>query len=359
MKQLKILLAFDYELSLGGARDYDRNLFEPADALIDLATDIEVPITMFADVCCLMKYRDWDPAFADRFSGQLQRSISEGHDVQLHLHPHWLDSQYENGSFVPAKTYTLGCFKDREPPLDLPGIIRSGIDVLTQLCGEVDPQYRCLAYRAGGYHLAPETAAILHGLIDAGIVIESSIAKNNVFRSELWEVDHRNMPREANWYLDPDRPVNEASRSGLFEIPIASRPRTAANNLPFLFKRVMHRLRRYDSQGWSIDVGNTSLVDKVGRMFPDSAWLLGFDNFTDSVADLMRILRYHVSRHSADEQIVCSTVSHPKCMGEYARRLMRDFVAAVHEEYGDQVSFCTYQSFAKSGLPSLAGSVSA
>jgi hypothetical protein len=305
-----------------------------------------------------MRYKEWDRAFADRFSDQLRRSIYEGHDVQLHLHPHWLDSKYVDGRFVPADTYTLGCFKDREPPLDIPGIIQAGIAELTQLCCEIDPDYRCVAYRAGGYHLSPETNAILHGLIDAGIVVESSIAKDNVFRSELWEVDHRNMPGKANWYLDPDRPVNEVGQSGLYEIPIASRPRTPVNNLPFLVKRIVHRSRRYDAQGWSIDVGNTSFVDKVGRMFPNSAWLLGFDNFTDSVADLMRILQHHVSSHSADEQIVCSTVSHPKCMGQYARKLMKDFVATVRAEYGDQASFCTYQSFVRDEMPSLSDSVS-
>lgn len=346
MNKLRILLSFDHELSLGGATSYAGNLFEPTDRLLRLAHELGVPITLFTDVCCAIRFRDWDRAgFFDVYCDQVRRAIAAGHDVQLHLHPHWIDSHYENGKFIPANSYGLGRFLDRPGPNDVPGIVRQGTEFLSQLCRSQCPQYECIAYRAGGFDLAPGTAEILSALYDHGIRIESTIAKGNYFKSKLWQVDHSGMPAAANWYIARTGPLDREATSGLYEIPIAARPRTPINNLPFLLGRVLYRRRAYRSGGWGIDVGQTAPWDKLRRMFPRSVWMLGFDNFTHRVKDLMRILDYHVQQHSADELIACSTLSHPKSMGRHARQLMSGFVRQVSKDYAGRAEFCTYREF--------------
>ncbi|MBN2474413.1 MAG: hypothetical protein JXB62_07380 [Pirellulales bacterium] len=346
MNKLRILLSFDHELSLGGARSYAKNLFEPTDRVLDLATDLGAPITLFTDVCCAIRFREWEPeGFYKAYCDQIRRALRSGHDVQLHLHPHWIDSTYKDGKFTPAKTYSLGCFRDRPWPDDIAGIVKRGIDLLEELCGDERPGYACIAYRAGGFCLSPHTASILSALYDHGIRIESSIAKGNYFASELWRVDHRRMPGKANWCIAPSGPLDREASGGLYEIPIAARPRTPLNNLPFLFKRVWRRGRSAPAEGWAIDEGNTAPLDKVKRMFPHSAWMLGFDNFTHGTGDLMKILRRHIDAHRDDELIACSALSHPKHMGEYARSLMKDFVHRVRREYGERAEFCSYQQF--------------
>ncbi len=71
--------------------------------------------------------------------------------------------------------------------------------------------------------------------------------------------------------------------------------------------------------------------------------MLGFDHYTDSVENLMRILGWHVRRQSNDTDIMCSAISHPKFMGDHSFALMRGFVERVRHVYGDNVSFCTYR----------------
>ena len=344
VRSLRILLSFDHELSLGGSPSYARDLFEPTREILKLASDLEVPITLFTDVCCALRFREWDKRhFFEPFVDQVQRTIREGHDVQLHLHPHWIDTEYRGGRFRPSSHYSLGCFERRTWPNDIHGIVERGVSFLQDLCLPVDSRYCCIAFRAGGFCLAPATGRILSALYESGIRIDSSIAKGNTFSSQLWSVDHRCMPDQANWYISPDGPIDQSAGYGLYEIPIASRPRTPTNNLPFLVKRVMHRRRRYLSGGWPIDAGNVTWQEKLKRLMPNSAWMLGFDNHADDVDSLMRILQWHVEQHWEDGDIVCSAISHPKFMGKHALSLMDGFVRRVRSKYGGLVRFCTYR----------------
>jgi hypothetical protein len=345
MRELKILLSFDHELSLGGAASWARNMFEPTDRLLELAGELQVPITLFTDICCARQFRQWDPeGFFQPYRRQIASAVAQGHDVQLHLHPHWFDSQFQDGRFIPASSYSLGSFHDRPWPHNISGIIAGGIELLDELCSP-HTDYRCVAYRAGGFSLSPNTEQILAALYDHGIRIESTIAKGFQFRCDMWQVDFRNMPGEANWYIAPQGPLDEPAETGLYEIPIAARPRNPWNNLPFLWQRISRRYRRYDSGGWSIDSGRLSVTEKLKRLLPRSAWMLGFDHFTDNVEDLMKTLNYHVKNHGGSDLIACSAISHPKFMGPYARSLMAGFVDRVRAEYGEQASFCSYRQF--------------
>ncbi|MGA2254141.1 MAG: hypothetical protein ABSG53_05715, partial [Thermoguttaceae bacterium] len=343
--RLKILLSFDHELSLGSADSYARNLFDPTDGLLELADLLRVPITLFTDVCAAIRFRDWDhKGYFVPYQQQVRRAVEQGHDVQLHIHPHWIDSSYQNGRFIPAMTYTLGCFRDRRWPDSIPGIVERGVAMLNELCLPCRADYQCIAFRAGGFCLAPETASVLAALYDAGIRIDSSIAKGNYIESAAATVDHRNMPARANWFIARGGPLDREADEGLYEIPIAARPRTPWNNVPFLVKRVWYRSRRHRSDGLPFDEGRISLPIKIRRLFPQSAWMLGFDNFTSGVSELMSILAYHVRTHAHEDTVACSAISHPKYMGVHSRQLMQQFVERVRAEYGTQVEFCTYRA---------------
>lgn len=345
MKKIKILISFDHELSLGGTNSYSRNLFGPTDQVIKTANDIDVPITLFTDVLCAIRFKEWDgKLFFQVYREQIRRTIQEGHDVQLHLHPHWIDSKYLNGKIIPSTNFALGDFHNRVWPNNIPGIINRGVEFLNELCTEEFPNYKCIAYRAGGYNLSPETSTILSSLYDNGIRIESSIAKGYFFKSKISEVNFRRMPEKANWFIPLTGPVNRESLSGLFEIPIATSPRNPINNISFLLKRVIWKNRRYQSGGWGLhERRNTSFFQKIGRLIPQSAWCLSFDNYAHSVKDLIRILVYHIQKHSNNDEIICCTISHPKSMGEYNRFLMTEFVERLRCIFKNQVEFSTFR----------------
>lgn len=345
LRKLKILLSFDHELSLGGAPCYSTNLFDPTERILSLAEELGLSITLFTDVLGAIRFKEWDEkGFFKHYEDQLGRAVGNKHDVQLHLHPHWLDSEFRDGTFSPSKSFALSSFKDQPWPNNIPGIITQGVGFLTELCRKYDSSYRCIAYRAGGYNLAPETSTILSSLYEQGIRIESSITKGFYFRSKLSKIDFRNMPTRCNWLIAKNGPLNEEASTGLFEIPIASRPRGTFNNLPFLIKRVVYRNRRHQSGGWGIHEGNTGRLDKLKRLFPKSAWQLGFDHgYARSLNDLVKIIKYYVKAHENETEIICAAKSHPKSMGRSELRLMRAFINEARNIFGETLEFCTYR----------------
>lgn len=344
MARLKILLSFDHELSLGGARCFQANLFNPTYKIISIANKLKVPITLFTDVLCAKRFKEWDEkGFFKHYIEQIANAIKHKHDVQLHLHPHWLDSDFKEGKFIPSKNFKLSDFHDREWPNNIPGIVKQGVDFLTELCEYHDSDYRCVAYRAGGYNLSPRTEKILSSLYESGIRIESSVTKGFYFRSGISEINFRKMPKKANWFISKNGPIEREADSGLFEVPIAGRPRGCINNLPFLVKRVLYKRRKSHSEGLGIHKGHISIIEKLSKLFPKSSWMLNFDDYTDSVGDLMKIVKYYMKSHQEDSEIICSAISHPKSMGDYALILMEDFIKVMRKDFGNKVEFCTYQ----------------
>jgi len=352
MRPIRIALSFDHELSLGGTNNYEDNLFRPTERIFALARELDVPVTLFTDVACAIRFAAWDAGrFFEPYRAQLVRAVHEGHDVQLHIHPHWFDSSYVDGRFRPSTAFALSHFAMRTRPDNIEGIIERSVTFLSNICVDVDPHYRCIAYRAGGFNLAPESARILTALHNCGIRIESSIAKGYYFESNISLVDFRDMPRPANWRIALSGPLNRESSDGLFEVPIASRPRRAVHNAAYFAKRLLLRRRAPASTGSGLHEANTSVVQQLARLVRGTAWMLSFDLYAQSVEDQIRTLRFHIDHHRDDSEIICASISHPKIMGDHAFAVFRGFVERVRKEYGRQVEFCTYQQIGKA-MPS-------
>ena len=302
---------------------------------------------LFTDVCCGIKHEEWGvDAFTVAYRAQLQRAVKLGHDVQLHLHPHWLDSSWSGGTFRPSRSFSLADFANAPAPDDIAGIVRRGVEYLIDVCAPVRPGYAPVAFRAGGYNIAPHTGEIMRALYDNGIRIDSSITPGFYFASGISTIDFRRTPERSNWYVPLDGPATAEAVSGMYEVPIAGAPRTTLNNVPFLLRRVVHRDRSFDSGGRGIHQGNESRVQKVKRLFPNSAWQVSFDNYADSGRDVFEIFRRYVERQPADVSFSCATVSHPKSMGPHARTVMADFIARCRDRYGDELEFASFETIA-------------
>jgi len=350
--RIKILLSFDHELSLGRTTSFLRNLFAPTDRLIELAGELCVPINIFTDVLCAIRFKEWDEdGFYKLYSEQIIRTIRAGHDVQLHLHPHWMDSEFHDGRFFPASSFTFSVFYNRDWPKNIEGIVTTGIKFLTALCRKADPFYKCIAYRAGGYNLAPRTEDILAALYKNGIRLDSSIPRGFTFESDLSKIDYRKIKsKKPNWFIPLTGPADGEADAGLFEIPIATRPRNIINNLPYVIKRLwiktgLTRKGNFHPAGVAIHVGRSSIWKK-GRSFllPASAWMLEFDDQTGSVRSLMKIFDRYIKKYRQNDlgQVILSTISHPKAMGEYSFDLMCGFIERIRSDYGHHAEFCTY-----------------
>ncbi len=344
--KLKLFLTFDHELPLGKLKtSFDASLFEPTRAVLDLADELGVKVTLFTDILCAERFKNWDYSnFYYPYTQQLQDALKRGHDVQLHIHPHWLTTKYENSTIIPSHKFMLSDFRENPEFNGISGIIKRSIDELNQICMEVNPEYKCVAYRAGGYNIWPSTSEILSALHSLGILFDSSIAPGYYFKSNISEVDFRNLPSKPNWILNPENYHLSSNEAGIMEIPIATIPKTPFV-VPTRFKLKKYAYRAPITHGSMIHSG--AINDRIAQLKMLFSWrMLTFDNYTLSLKYLLRIIDYNIKKHKTADTLMLSIVSHPKSMGDYSFELMKGFINKIQTKYPD-VEFLTFAGLSK------------
>lgn len=217
---LKICLSFDYELFLGdNDASYEDILFSPTRDLQYMLNEEDVSGTFFVDVCSAIAHsRLGLTEYSDAMSRQVKSLCEDGHDIQLHIHPSWYKAEFVNGRLVPSHLgYRLHEFDTFED------IIREGVDYLNNNLREINKDYKCVAFRAGGFAVQPERE-IFQSLAKCGITIDSSIVphmKNDLVNG----FDFSNVPTSLNWWIDPELGLNHMAQSTnncLYEVPVAT-----------------------------------------------------------------------------------------------------------------------------------------
>ncbi|NOX86758.1 MAG: hypothetical protein GXO86_12480 [Chlorobi bacterium] len=291
-----------------------------------------------------IKFKEWGiKSYSEPFEKQLKQILKAGHDVQLHLHPHWLGSSFKNGRFNPSGKYTLASFAKDPYPLNIEGIIETGTTGLNKIGKAVFREYKCIAFRAGGYALAPETSRILHALYKNGIRFDSSICRGYYYVSDNSLVDYRRVPGLPNWYLpfngDLSQPGND--KEGIFEIPIAGKPK-GLFEMPTSFKLRKYQSRAVENRGKIIHTtSGVSKKEKIKQLL--SSRMLTVDNHTYSPEYMMKILDYNVKKYIKHDEMMLSLIGHPKSMDSYHYHLLSSFVKKAREKYGNMLSFVTFK----------------
>jgi hypothetical protein len=344
MVKIKLILSFDYELPLGRSKNYQKGLFDPTEQLLNLAHSLNVPICLFADICSAEFFKKWDEKnYYIPFVNQLHTALKIGNEVQLHIHPHWITSKFENGEFIPSEDFMLSKFKNLTGSNSIEQIIKNSAASLNEICDSASPGYKCTSYRAGGFNLEPESETIVKTLIECGIKIDSSIIKNYYWHPEFVYVNYRGMPKQSNWFIGNNGNLRIPANSGLYEVPIAAKPKNFITNFPDKLRRKIHKDRKYNSEGkgYGIKLSGLTFKDKIYQSIAPR--MLTFDVHSQRVSDLLSIIDYNLKKYRNEDTIYLSILSHPKAMGEYHLELMKQFVQSIKTNYKETVEFIKYQ----------------
>ena len=345
-EMIKILITFDYELPLGGVESYEKGLFEPAEKIISLGKKLNVPFCFFADVCSAIKFKDWDyNGYYHPFAEQLQKALSCNQDVQLHIHPHWLTSDYKNGTFIPSRDYSLFNFADKEG-YSIDSVVKRSVEELYKICQVADKNHKLVAYRAGGYSMIEKHSEIFNALRKNRIVIDSSILPGYYLKTPTHTLDFKSVLKN-NWRVGNN--LYEESDSGIWEIPITNMP----VNLPFILKRRINKIlnkssisqRKYQHTGKGMFSGHIkkTIIDNLRELFNPVS--LSFDGSHTTIKDLEKIVSYNVNKFEKDnDPVYITAISHPKSMGDYNISLLEEFVIKMREKYGNQIEFISYKT---------------
>lgn len=237
---LNICITFDYELFFGKNNGTDREiLFDPTAMLVDMLAQEGVSATFFADTCSITRCKKLGRnEYVRDFTDQISNMHAKGQDVQLHIHSHWLKSDFQDGQWnFDSSSYRLQSFGfDRDDPESASAIIREGKEYLELTLQKADPEYRCIAYRAGGFAIQPHKELVA-ALYENGIRIDSSVAPKLVAGGTN-SYDFTAIPKQVNWHICSEGEWNQdlpGGKNALLEIPIATENK---NPIAFLLRRV-------------------------------------------------------------------------------------------------------------------------
>jgi hypothetical protein len=349
-QRITLLITADYELFLGrNFVGHDEVLFGPTEQLMRRCEGLDVGVTFFADVCSVWAHRKSGlDDFADKFETQMCEALRRGHDVQLHLHPHWLESTWRDNQWrVATDRMYLSEFGFERGEDSAPAIIQRGVDYLHNLLRPTVPDYRCRAFRAAGLALQPDERRLIKSLLENGIKVDSSIAKEMRLQLDTIEIDYRDVPDSANWYLAPDSGLSTDAGAGLFEIPIATFRCGLATRLGFLLRRARSvSMRRgagisRSSQQTRWSNLKTMLAYNLRYLSGRPLFSLSCDTKGHNLSMLLDGFDDYLRRHPDSNDVYVAMINHPKLMFDPQFELLEAFIIEVRRRWGDSLRFAT------------------
>lgn len=188
-----IYLAFvdDWELSGNGSGDARELQFRPMRELVRIYNAHGIRGSFNAELMQQLSFRTFQnqhpelKTLADEWDAIVQETYSQGHDIQLHIHPQWSEAEYEDGEWRLTADWSI---LNYEPDAAYQMML-AGKTYLENLLRAVDPSYRCVSFRSGSWCIAP-SPHILSLLVKLGIVFDMSIVGGVRYETKNINLDY-------------------------------------------------------------------------------------------------------------------------------------------------------------------------
>jgi hypothetical protein len=310
-----LVLSQDYELFFQRSGSAEKCLFEPCAALLAFAEQHGVSFTFYVDVgmlACMERYADQSHDLRrehTHISRHIEMLSSKGHDIALHIHPHWEDSRWQNGQWDFSNSrYQLAFFSADE----IAEIVRSYAGRLGQICGKAPS-----SYRAGGFCVEPFDL-LRPGLMEAGITVDSSIVPGADLKDPEKGFDFSAAPDVA-WWNFRTGPTQEDADGDFLEIPVTPQ------KLPLMFYwgRLVERLlgpvtsNRF-GDGTSKAIGRKEIIRR----------LAGQSRVAELSIDDAKAQHLMAARNRGARRDVWHLMGHPKLVSMESLSVLERFIEA-------------------------------
>jgi hypothetical protein len=349
-QKIVCLLTFDYELALGHSFFSDEEvLFKPTEQVLEICERLSCPVTFMPDVCSVWAHRKYGlDQYADRFESQIKDALKGNHDVQLHLHPHWIASSFEKGEWlISTDRMFLHEFDFDDGPDSAPALVKRGVQYLNDLLRPVKSDYDCLAFRAAGTALQPREKEILRALLDGGIKMDVSVTKYVTLNLDTVKIDYTKVPAPSIWRMSPESGPCAAAESGILEVPIATFRSPFGTRLGFLWRRArsikqMRGLTPSRSKHQSRLANIYTMILQNLRYVTENPWyILSCDTKGFNSPMLLDGFNNIILQHRDEETVYMTMMSHPKLMFDFQMKMFEDFVTQTRQDYDITFATCT------------------
>jgi hypothetical protein len=216
---MKIYITLDYEIYFGENHGtVDKCIIYPTNELIRIAETHGVRFVFFVDIGFIIKLDEFRKKYPElekdyqAITNQVNYLSESGHDVQLHIHPHWEDSFYNGEKWIiDVKRYKLSDFNKT----GIHSIVSKYKAALFSIT-----QKPIFAFRAGGWCIQPFDK-LKSAFIENGLSLDSSVFRNGKYESKEYAYDFTGAPDKDIYTFEND--VNNEDKNGQFtELPISS-----------------------------------------------------------------------------------------------------------------------------------------
>ena len=338
---MRTLLTLDYEVFFG--RDtgtVERSILEPTEALLAVARRHGAKLVFFVDAGFILKLREEMHKSAhlaaqhDQVCRQVEALAREGHEIQLHIHPHWEDSFWtEQGWNIDVARFALQAF----PEPAIRDIVRRYATVLRELAGP-DSAY---AYRAGGWVIQPFDR-IRGALLENGVTIDSTVFAGGYREGRVQPYDFRRAPAKSRWCFDTD-PLVEKKTGPFLEVPIASR-----RLRPDFFWRFAAAKKLGGGRHRAFGDGRAIPMeggDMLAKLLKASTSVVSMDGYKASF--LAAAAADYRARRMEDFVVI----GHPKALTPYSLQRLDDYLAGTGTGAVATSTFAPYRALRRATAP--------
>lgn len=216
----RLLITLDYELFFGqDSGSVENCLLRPTDALLKVLDAHNAKVVMFVDAGYLVRLEDLGEKYPrlksdhNRVCKHLQQLSEAGHDIQLHIHPHWEDTDFDGEKWTfNTERYRLHNF---DKPM-ISSITRRYVSKLRSVSSK-----EVFVYRAGGWCIQPFDQ-LKDAFLDVGVWLDSTVFTTGLSTNQNREFNFTSAPVGKDSWTFSDDPVQEDSNGKFVEIPISS-----------------------------------------------------------------------------------------------------------------------------------------
>lgn len=315
---MNIILTFDYELYFG-RRTGTANacLIAPTEHLAEMFYKYGIQATFYIDIGYLLRCKTLNrelKAYEDVIK-QLRTLHTAGHDLQLHIHPHWDEAIFKNGVWDLSHTrYRLHQFSKSE----VDDIISRYTAELKDITG-----VRPIAYRAGGWCIQP-FYYFSNELFSHGIRLDSTIYREGKRISGVHGFDFTNAPDRTSWKFDAN-PLEVVGSGRYWELPISS-----IKVSPFFYwqfvglKLIKKQGHRPYGDGVSIPLTKRQITNLLTKC---SHSVVSMDGYKSKLLEVS--YQKHLEDYGVNADMV--TIGHPKAATDFSLKKLKTFIERHRE----------------------------
>lgn len=320
---MNIFLTLDYEIFFGEQHGSVQNcMIKTTNLLLEITKRTGARMTYFIDIGHVLKLEEYKGQFPEleedylAIKKQVKELVKQGNDCQLHIHPHWEDTTYQNGKWkFDISRYKLSSFSPSQID-EIVGRYKSKLEELTQK--------PVTSYRAGGWCLQPFN--LFSEIFNKhGLKLDSTVFKNGVKKDDVYFYDFSDCPDKTRWLINDDL-TKEDKDGDLLEIPISS-----YTYKPFFFWQLFGWGKLFPSKhkplgkGYPLSSGGDGKKKLLTQKNTLPVSLEGY-----FAKKLPHALKYNQSLNNGNDFVV---IGHPKALTLYSVKQLEKFINKVKNEH--------------------------